>query len=295
MKNAINFIKSVFVITLLFFAVNAPAENSCYVNGEHPDYSTDVFDAYSGRHLYETGSVISYPWPGFNFDGFGNWNVIEASNGVQGVPEIDVTSGTLMSRTNSSGERGWTDSYNFRMIADSGADADGRKISWNDMKIKARFNPKAWMETKDDWQGIHLFVRYQTEYDLYVVSLRKDGSIFIKTKQCGTYIKIASHMAKKLAGEKLVNLAVVHSTPGEPDYSELPLNSWYDLEFTVQGKVATFSINGVKQFNLTRYNGGNVDLSQPFDTSKPLYVIPGGTGGIRVDYTETYIDDWMIE
>jgi hypothetical protein len=42
-----------------------------------------------------------------------------------------------------------------------------------------------------EWTGIHLFGRYQSENNLYVVSFRLDGTIVMKKKIKGEYTTLA--------------------------------------------------------------------------------------------------------
>lgn len=280
---------SIFSLFLLFscnytFACDQDINSTdchCYY-GE----SEDVFDPYPGTEI-TTGINIPYnPYPGFDFNGFDNWTIIEDAGATYDVPNIDVTSGKLWSRVTSSGERGWTDTYNFRMLAVPTTRPIGYGYEfeqWNDMTVSAKFYPKIWQNGDTTLSGIHLMSRYQTEYDLYVASLRSDGSIYIKRKWCGEYIKIASHYAKD-----------ANNLPLAID-GQLPLNKWYNLEFSIVGNVATLKINGIQQFRLSRYNLGFVDLTQPWDlNADSIEVIPSGTAGIRTDYVSTYIDDFEI-
>lgn len=255
---------------------------------QHDTYSADVYDYYPGTTMTATGTSVQYPWSGFNFNGYPNWSIIEDAGGSNNVSQLDVTSGKLYSRVTEIGaERGYVDDPVFRMVAETPL-SESQKVSWSDLNVKARFYPKTWQQSNEEWQGLHLFARYQTEYDLYVASLRCDGSIYIKRKLNGRYIKIASHRAVDGSGNDLAK-----GTDGK-----LLLNKWYNMEFTIKDTTASFYINGVRQFNLTRYGRGNVDLTKPYDPAEPenpLRIIPGGTAGVRLDYVSTYLDDWSVE
>lgn len=245
----------------------------------HCSYDESVFDSFENREIIDGGNVSYNPYSGFNFNGFTHWSIIEDAGETFNEANIDITSGKLWARNTGSGQRGWTDIYNFRMLAVP----EPSDIQWSNMTVSAKFYPKKWQNTASSYAGLHLFTRYQTENDLYVASLRYDGAIYIKRKWCGNYIKIASHVAKDESNQKLAIDGI------------LPLNKWYKLEFSVNGDIATFKINGVQQFILSRYNNGYVDLTQPWNLNADLIeVIPSGTAGIRLDYVSTYMDDFLI-
>ena len=66
-------------------------------------------------------------------------------------------------------------------------------------------------------------MRYQTEYDLYVASLRHDGQVMIKKKVCGQY-----------------------STLAVADYSggDVLTDNWYNIELEARGTDLYFYVNG---------------------------------------------------
>ena len=191
-----------------------------------------------------------------------------------------MTSGKLWAEQTDWGMLAYTDTYNFRALAVP-PESD---TQWNNFTVKASFYPKQWQETGVSFSGMHLFARYQTENDLYVVSLRRNGAIYIYRKLCGNYTKIASHTARDENNAKLAA------------GGELPLNQWYELEVTVAGKTLAFKINNVLQFNLSRYNGGYVDLTEAWSAgAEPLAVIPSGTTGVRLDYVDTTIGTFDVK
>ncbi len=122
-------------------------------------------------------------------------------------PDWRVTSGSLFSRDgtgwsgvpddrepNATSSNG-TNSAVFRVITQrlTAADADVRmKLRVNDMTSTGSTPPVA-------WDGVHLFLRYQNEHNLYSASVaRRDGSVVLK-KKCqggasngGTYYTLAS-------------------------------------------------------------------------------------------------------
>lgn len=256
---------------------------------EHCDYSATtppVFDPYPGRSVSATGSAASYPWSTFTFNGY-TGGMIETQNGSTDVASLDVTSGDLRA-TNDPSTTGRTTDNVFRMLAEKLN--GGARVSWDTMSVKSTFYVEQWNTLPPgsdvEWLGLHLFARYQTEYDLYVASLRSNGDIYIKRKLCGSYVKIASHTAR-------------FESDGTAMFPNgVPTGQWIDIEFSVAGNTAVFKINGNKQFRLSRYNVGNVDLTVPFTSTNPenpLQVIPGGTGGIRTDYANVRFENWSIQ
>lgn len=239
----------------------------------------EVYDFYVGTEFEEGESPSLDPYPGLELDGFSDGDLIEDAGGSYDVTPIEITSGKLWAKQSDWGMLGFTDTYNFRGLAVP----PDVSTQWNDLTVKASFSPKQWQDPAPSFAGIHLFARYQTEDDLYVVSLRRNGAIYIFRKLCGNYTKIASHTARDANNTKL-------ATGGE-----LPLNQWYELEVSVQGKTLSFNINGVKQFNLSRYNGGYVDLTEAWSpNSEPLTLLPTGTAGVRLDYVDSLIGGFDI-
>ena len=104
--------------------------------------------------------------------------------------------------------------------------------------------------------GAHLFARYQTENDLYVASLRHDGQVMIKKKHCDEY----------------TTLAVAPFSQGTVE-----LDRWYKLSFSAHGDELIFSVDGQQELSIN-------------DST-----FSWGSMGIRLDYTDTYLDDWYLD
>ena len=84
-----------------------------------------------------------------------------------------ITSGTL---TRDRGT-GHTDSPVFRMVS---AERD-----FNDVTISVTLAVDA-LQHGPDWSGAHIWVRYQSQYELYAISVdREDGTMIIKKKCAG--------------------------------------------------------------------------------------------------------------
>jgi len=246
----------------------------------HCEYTDDVFDFYEGNEIFAGENIALDPYQSLDFSQFNiDGIIIEDAGGTNDQPSIDVTSGKIWARHEASERFGYTGTYNFRMLAVP----NDPNTQWNDKTVTATFYPEAWQETNQTPPGMHLFARYQTENDLYVASLRSNGSVYIFRKLCGKYVKIASNPAKDS-----------NNAPLAVD-GELPLNTWYKLEFSVIGNFATFIINDVQQFKLDRYNRGTVDLTVAYEPGQePLMIIPSGTAGIRLDYVDTIIGTFEV-
>ena len=222
-----------------------------------PDYDSGVYDPYPNDHstypLFDVSDVPS-AWTGEDFESYSHNSVIASSS--SGATHIDVTSGTLYSKHLNGSQvwkRGWTDTHNFRMLAYGTTNQE--RVRWKDGTNQIRAYFDSIHAQPAHYAGIHLFARYQTEYDLYVASLRHDGQIMIKKKHCGTY----------------TTLAVAPFSQGE-----VLLDTWYDISFSVQGETLTFSVDGTEELSAT-------------DDA-----LSWGSMGVRIDDGDVYLDDWTI-
>ena len=221
------------------------------------DYDSSVYDPYPGDHslypLFDASSAAS-SWNGEDFEAYSHNSTIASANG--GASHIDVTSGTLKSKHLNGSQvwkRGWTETHNFRMLADAQYNQKKLRYTEGTQEIRVYFDrvhPQA-----AHYTGAHLFARYQTEYDLYVASLRLDGQVMIKKKHCGSYHTLASAPFSQ---------------------GNVNLDTWYTLEFSTQGNTLSFFVDGMEE------------LSVMDDT------FSWGSMGVRIDYTDTYMDDWYI-
>ena len=223
-----------------------------------PDYDSSVYDPYPGDHstypLFDASNA-SQSWEGDDFESYSHNSTIASASG--GASHIDVTSGILKSKHLNGSQvwkRGWTDTHNFRMLAH--AQYNQKKLRYTDGSQEIRVYFDALHPQAAHYAGAHLFARYQTEYDLYVASLRLDGQVMIKKKHCGTY----------------ETLAVAPFSQGSVD-----LDTWYTIEFSAQGNTLTLYVDGVEELSVTD------------DT------FSWGSMGVRIDYTDTYVDDWFIQ
>ena len=222
------------------------------------DDELSVFDAYPGDNTdYPMMDVIDYTtaFTGDDFESYSNNSLIASASSSHQY--IDVTSGSLYAKHLQGSQvwkRGYTTTHNFRMLAVG--TYDGMPIRYRDGKATIRVYFDNIQSSPAHYAGAHLFLRYQTEYDLYVASLRHDGQVMIKKKVCGQY-----------------------STLAVADYSggDVLLDTWYNIEFEARGTDLYFYVNG--NLELT---ASDQDLSW-------------GSTGVRIDYTDTYIDDWYFE
>jgi hypothetical protein len=241
-----------------FLRINNAQAASCNPPG--------TYEFYPETGFYPSGSSELYPWQtpvGNAFEGFEsyvNGALIESSANKNKQNHIEVTSGALYSKYVGSSlyRRAKTEDKNFRMLIKGLS--NGLRVKWTDQAIESRFYIDAWQTTDEEWQGVHLFARYRTENDLYVASLRKDGSVLMQKKQCGDYTRLAS-------GQFL-------DQNGNP--RPFNLKQWYTLTFAAIGNHLEFSINGLPQLSVT--DG----------------TFSWGTAGIRTDFVTVYLDDIIL-
>jgi hypothetical protein len=231
---------------------------ACVIGGRASAYY-DAFPSAEGPYVSGPAST-TLPWSGENFESYTNGAVIETSTNKSAQPHLDVTSGTLESKYAGTWRRGWTDDYNFRAVA-IGRDAQGREIKWTDQVAEYRGYIDAWQTSAPDWAGLHLFARYRTSDDLYVSSIRRDGLATIKRKWNGSYTTLAQ---TTLPGSYLDGNGV------------LLTDQWYRLRFSAIGSNLELSLDGTSL--LTATSG----------------TFSWGTTGMRIDYADTYIDDWKL-
>ncbi|MDP7033386.1 MAG: hypothetical protein QF752_02725 [Planctomycetota bacterium] len=182
---------------------------------------SDAYDAYPGNNnSYAKGDTGTYGWPGENFNSYRDGQLVESASNRSKRSHLEVTSGRLEAKKIQSWIRGWTTTHNFRVLA---RPLSGTKlVRWTNQVNEARFNVRTFHSGDTPFfTGVHLFARYQTEYDLYVASLRKDGNISIKKKHCKKYTTLA-----------------------QGTYAPMSTRTWYTLRFEVCGNSQKLYING---------------------------------------------------
>ena len=179
-------------------------------------------------------------------------------------PIWDVTSGALYVKNS----RAWTDSPIFRVIT--------KRKDFKDVTVTFKLEINKFFSTAKtpavDWDGVHIFLRYQSEHHLYVATVaRRDGKIVIKKKvpggssNSGTYHDLSSYADKPFP---LDNIEKVSATIRNIDGT-------VRIVLIVNGIVALDAIdNGTK--------GGSPIMNE-------------GAVGIRGDNTEHYFDDFIVE
>ena len=223
-----------------------------------PDYSNSVYDPYPGAHSgYPLFSVADIPnaWPNEAFEDYNHNDLIASSS--SNISHIDVTSGHLYAK-HLSGAQLWKRGWvqsSVFRVLTKGYH-NGGKIRWTDGTQTVRIYFDSLHSNTPHYAGAHLFARYQTENDLYVASLRHDGQVMIKKKHCDAY----------------TTLAVAPFSQGDVER-----NRWYEISFSAYGDELIFSVDG------------NEELSINDST------FSWGSMGIRLDYTDTYLDDWSLE
>lgn len=125
------------------------------------------------------------------------------------------------------------------------------------------------------WDGIHVFLRYVSEENLYYASVnRRDGSLAIKKKVPGGPSNGGTYYT--LAGT---------SSNAHP----IPFNSWQDIRTSVQT-----NSNGTVTINI--YRDGKLLLSALDNGSMGGAPITSpGKVGIRGDNAEFYFDDFSVD
>ncbi len=231
-----------------------------------PAYGSDVYSPFANFSSVTTGSVATLPWRGRassypdtneDFRGYSVPASVECSSTKGARDYVDVTSGCLdaaMFGGDKVGKiHGTSDGYyrSFALPYDSDAD---RQVAWGDQGVEYRFYYSEWTNNVSG-PGFKAFVRYLTEYDLYVASWREDGVVQIQKKQCGVYTVLTRN----------------------PDYGPPAPNTWHTIRFQIVGNEMRLYLDGTFAMSAT-------------DNS-----ITHGTAGIRIDSAEgSYIDDWKV-
>jgi hypothetical protein len=125
-----------------------------------------------------------------------------------------------------------------------------------------------------DWDGIHIFLRYQSEYNLYYASVnRRDGHVVIK-KKCsggstngGTYYELA---------------------PGEVTGHPLPFGTWQNVAASVQN-------NSDGTVTIKLYREGALLATATDNGVGCVPIRAAGATGIRGDNANFQFDDFTVE
>jgi len=219
--------------------------------------SSSVYDHYPGnRDQYPLGTPSQYPYPKEDFQQYADNTVIAQSSAKDPDADLIVTSGTLLCKLINGIKQGFTTNYNFRMLCNPMDRTIGKRVRLTDFKTTYFGTVDRWHSGLPNWAGLHIFMRYQTENDLYVASYRFDGKATIKKKVGGTY----------------TSLKVVTVPTGPPQTGKE-----YTLAFEVEGP------------NLRYYIDNNL-IAETTDTD-----LAWGTTGVRMDYSDSYVDYLKVE
>lgn len=220
-----------------------------------PEYTSSVYDPYPQAHsAYPLFDVADAPWDGDDFESYSHNSTIASAN--SGPGHIDVTSGILHAK-HLQGSQLWKRSWTdtHNFRMLAAGEYQQQRVRWKDGTQAVRVYFDDVHPNAPFYTGAHLFGRYQTENDLYVASFRLDGQIVIKMKHCQDY-----------------------TTLYQAPYSQgtVNMNTWYDLSLELDGDLIKFYING------------QLEASAQDDT------LSWGAMGIRLDYTDAYLDDWFL-
>jgi len=232
-------------------------------------YGSDVYTPYAGTGPFPIGPVARYAWrgPATSYpDGDEDFRGYEAAlpsnvecGGTRGMRDyLEVTAGCLDAGGTAADPhgtiRGTSDGY-YRSFALAFAASDPEHpVKWTDQGVEYRFYYGPGVGTIGN-TGFKAFVRYRTEYDLYVASWRLDGVVQIQKKECGTYTVLQRD-----------------ATYGAPSRGQ-----WHTLRFEAVGK------------RLQLFLDGKLVMTQTDDT------FSSGTAGLRIDSMDgAFIDDWRV-
>jgi len=233
-----------------------------------PAYSSSVYTPYVGG-TSPTGKVSQYPWRGPTstypsgdeaFNGYGSSlpATVECGSTKSDRKYLDVTAGCLSAVSTSSGNRGkiaLTTDGSYRSFAKAYTANGTAPVKWTDTGTEYNFYYSKAPLSVGVNPGFKAFLRYRTEYDLYVASWREDGVVQIQKKQCGVYT-----ILKRI-----------------PNYPPPAPGQWHHIRFEAVGT------------HLRLYTDGQLAVETTDDT------FGAGTSGIRIDDAEgAYIDNWHV-
>lgn len=183
---------------------------------------SNVYNHYPGdRSQYPMGTPNQYLYPKIDFQEYQPGQVITSSSSKDESAPYFATSGTLTCQQIDGVKDGFTSTYNFRMLCNPTDPTSQKRVRYTDFETLFIGRLNKWHAGAPSWSGFHIFGRYQTEDDLYVASLRKDGKAVIKKKVNGAY-----------------------STLKYVYYGDLDLGEEYFFQFQIEGNVLTYKVNG---------------------------------------------------
>lgn len=209
---------------------------------------------------------------------FAYWSPTDTHS--QRSPVWDMTSGSLFSRRGN-GYSGIPDDRTVDARSRTGTDSAVFRLtthdySFGDVAVQTRLNVLRLSSTSStprvDWDGVHIFLRYKSQYRLYYASVaRRDGDVVIK---------------KKCPGGPSNDGRYYPLTAEKPGY-KLPLGSWQQVGATVRD-------NADGSVTIVLLHRGRVAV-QTTDRGVGCAPITGtGAVGLRGDNAEFEFGDFQV-
>ncbi|AGL20820.1 hypothetical protein [Actinoplanes sp. N902-109] len=221
----------------------------------------------------------SFSTAGLVTNEYAYWN--SNKTGRVGSPDWEMTSGSLFAR-NGNGYTGRIDAVSPNATSTSSTDSavfrlNTRDYSFGDVKVSMNLNMASLTTTTRtpavDWDGVHIFLHYQSQYELYYASVaRRDGHVVIKKKCLGGPSNGGSYYP--LGRSEVSGRA-------------LPLNTWEQVG-------ASIKTNADGSVTIVLFRDGKA-VSTATDTGTGCAPItaPGATG-IRGDNAEFEFSDFEV-
>lgn len=246
-----------------------------------------------------------------NFDSYAHGTDITSL-----MPNVQVTSGTLVASTNGSHQRAYVDvptaqGEQLRAIVKSRSSTQ-RWRRFGKMTTEARFIVSHVVESQDN-PHVALMARYNTSYDSYFASLRFEkvnGSgaqrriyVYVQRKLCGKYGFFGGASAKKyLDIDRNGNSLAVpspHFTNGTPQ--TFTVRFTYDPAAVGQELKVYVNWLGQTAFNLeygwshpiATFGAGSLGLGG-YDPVPTSGLLEAGVGGVRADHIRFHLDDLKL-
>jgi hypothetical protein len=231
----------------------------------------------SGKVAF-SDTFTSYP-DGIITNEFAHWNPTDGN--AKNSPNWELTSGSLFAK----GGAGWTgipDSGTAPNNVSSNVTGSGifrlttKRADFLDVKVSFDLNMHKFHTGATtpavDWDGTHIFLRYQSQYHLYYASInRRDNTVIIK---------------KKVPGGPSNNGTYYNLSQGGIKYT-VPFNTWQKVEATIKNES-----DGSVTINL--YAGGKL-LTTAKDTGlggPPIRT--AGKTGIRGDNADFAFKNFTV-
>lgn len=177
---------------------------------------------------------------------------------ADGSTPWDTTSGTAYAKSKTA----WTNSDVFRIITDR-SDFKNVAVAF-DLKVNKFLSPST------GWHGVHIFLRYQSQYHLYYATIaRPDGKVVLKKKMPGgpsnggTYYELTPYISKAFPTGQYVNVkATVRDVSGG-----------VEIKLYANGELVAAAVD--------KGTGG-------------APITNGGKTGVRADYTDMNFDNFTV-